>query len=204
VLFVSFGSFADDVSIRVLALFSNKAMLTINDSRHIIKKGEVIDGVKLISADGRSAVIELENGDRRKLTPNQSINSVYKKAQRKKLTLYSNNQGMFKLNGKINGKSTRFLLDTGATFIALSADEADSLNLDYESGKRGMVETANDVVPVWQITLESVKVGTISIPKVKAVVLPGDSPRTALLGMSFLKHLKMKRDGAAMIIEQKY
>jgi len=80
VLFVSFGSFADDVSIRVLALFSNKAMLTINDSRHIIKKGEVIDGVKLISADGRSAVIELENGDRRKLTPNQSINSVYKKA----------------------------------------------------------------------------------------------------------------------------
>ncbi len=201
---MSFGSFANDVSIRVLALFSNKAMLAINDSRHIIKKGEVVDGIKLISANGRSAVIEFKNGDRRKLTPNQSIHSVYKKAQRKKLTLYSNQQGMFKLNGKINGKSTRFLLDTGATFIALSADEADSLNLDYESGRRGMVETANDVVPVWQITLESVKVGTISVPKVKAVVLPGDNPRTALLGMSFLKHLKMKRDGAAMIIEQKY
>ena len=60
------------------------------------------------------------------------------------------------------------------------------------------------LVPVWNIMLDNVKVGGITVPQVEAVVLNGDQPRTVLLGMSFLKHLKLQRNGSAMVLEQKY
>ena len=106
--------------------------------------------------------------------------------------------------GKINNRNTQFLLDTGATFISISSSEADKLRLNYKSARKGVVQTASDIVPVWHIKLDNVKVGGISVANVDAVVLEGTNPKPILLGMSFLKHVKMQRNGAAMLIEQKY
>jgi len=78
------------------------------------------------------------------------------------------------------------------------------LNLDYKKGRRGLVQTASETVPVWHLKLDQVKVGGISVANVEAVVLPGNNPPQALLGMSFLRHVKLQRNGSAMTIEQKY
>ncbi len=191
-------------SVKVVALFSNKAMLELNGKNIIINKGQEIQGLTLLSANGRGAVIRFKDGTEKKLNVNQSIQQGYKKPDNNKLTVYSNRHGMFQLAGKINGRTTRFLLDTGATFIAISSNEADKLRLSYRSARKGVVQTASELVPVWHIKLDNVKVGDISVSNVDAVVLKGESPAPILLGMSFLKHLKLQRNGAAMLIEQKF
>ena len=198
------ASEAETASVKVIVLFSNKAMLEINGQNIIMQKGDVEQGVTLISANGRGAVVRFENGSEQTLGLNQSILQAYKKPQNKTIMVYSDSGGMFVLAGKINGRQTEFLLDTGASSIALSSDEADKLGLVYKSGRKGAVQTASEVVPVWHVKLDKVEVGGISVPSVDAVVLKGSSPQPVLLGMSFLKHLKLQRNGAAMIIEQKY
>lgn len=195
---------AEDIAVRVLALFSGKAYLHVNGEQKILKQGESLHGVELISASGRGAVVRLQDGKELKLGLNQSIQHGFKKAENNKLTIYADRMGMFSLSGKINGQPTAFLLDTGATYIALSEIEADSLGIPYESGRKSIVQTASEVVPVWNIKLDNVKVGDISVSQVDAVVLKGNNPQTALLGMSFLKHIKLQRNGAAMVLEQKY
>jgi len=118
--------------------------------------------------------------------------------------VYADRSGMFRLEGKINGKTTQFLLDTGATHVAISEVEADRLGLAYENGSQSLVSTANGVVTAWNMKLDSVSVGGINVPQVDASIVPGSSPRVALLGMSFLKHVTLQRDGAAMVLQQKF
>ena len=108
------------------------------------------------------------------------------------------------MNGKINGKPTHFLLDTGATYIAMSEAEADRMGLVYENSRKSLIQTASTVVPVWNILLDNVRVGDITVSQVEAVILQGSQPQPALLGMSFLQHVKLERNGASMILQQKY
>ncbi|MDJ0882347.1 MAG: retropepsin-like aspartic protease [Gammaproteobacteria bacterium] len=203
-LLVSLGVSAEDIAIRVMALFSGKVYLQVNGEQKIVKQGESFKGVTLVSASGRGAVVRLKDGKELKLGLNQSIQHGFKKAEKNKLTVYPDRMGMFSLSGKINGQPTFFLLDTGATSIAISEVEADRLGIAYESGRKGKVQTASEVVPVWNIKLDNVKVGDISVSQVDAVVLKGNNPRTALLGMSFLKHINLQRNGTSMVLEQKY
>ena len=190
--------------IKVEALFSDKALVVINGQRHLMQRGDVIDGIKLLAASGRGATVRLPDGSQQTLQLNQTISRVFSKAQNPTLRIYANANGMFELDGSINGRPTGFLLDTGATYIALSSDEADRLGIAYQSAPKSLIQTASEVVPAWQVRLGQVKVGDIVVSNVDAVILNGSTPSTALLGMSFLKNLKMQRNGAAMILEQKY
>ena len=194
---------AAEPMVRVMALFSNKAMLQINGKNHILKKGQNLNGVTLLSANGRAATIRFDNGLEKSLGLNQSIQQAYKKPVTNKMTLYANRSGMFMTGGRINGQTTKFMVDTGATYVALSSTEADKLNLEFKSAPKVKLQTANEVASGWLINLESVKVGEIQVPQVKAVVMEGDTPHV-LLGMSFLQHLKMERNGTAMTLEQKF
>lgn len=178
--------------------------MLINGERKIMSKGERVQGVTLVSSSGRGAIVKLADGTRKELSLNQSISSAFKKTDRNKHTIYADRAGMFRLNGEINGKNTRFLLDTGATYIALSEVEADRMGLIYENGRKSLIQTASTVVPVWNILLDSVTVGDISVSQVEAVVLQGNQPQPALLGMSFLQHVKLERDGVSMVLRQKY
>ncbi len=190
--------------VRVIALFADKAMISINGKNTVMNKGDVVQGVTLISATGRSATLRMPDGRAQTLTLNQSIGSAYKKPSHRKVTVFSGDNGMFMTSGLINGRSIRFILDTGASFISMSSHQAEQLHIAYKNGRRGLVQTASSTVPVWHIVLDRVKVGGISVANVEAVVLPGNSPPRALLGMSFLKHVKLRRNGSAMTIEQKY
>jgi aspartyl protease family protein len=197
-------AFAAEPTVKVLGLFTNKALMLINGERKLLNKGEALQGVTLVSASGRGAVVRFDNGSQRTLTLNQSISHAFKKSTSSKHTIYADRSGMFRLNGEINGKPTRFLLDTGATYIAMSALEADRMGLVYENSKKSLIQTASTVVPVWNILLDNVRVGDIAVSQVEAVILQGSQPQPALLGMSFLQHVKLERNGAAMVLQQKY
>ncbi len=195
---------AQQDSVKIIALFNNKALLMVNGNQKIVKKGETFNGVKLKSSSSRGALVRFSDGQEKMLNINQSISHGFVAPDKSKVKVYANKSGMFMIQGKINGRSTQFLLDTGATSVALSQNEADRLGLAYESSQRKYVSTASEVVPVWNIKLDHVTVGDISVANVDAVVLEGSQPRNPLLGMSFLQHLKLNRNGTVMTLEQKY
>lgn len=195
---------AMDTSVKVTALFTDKALIMINGETKLLRKGETLHGVRLLSATGRGAVVRMPDGSKKSLGLNQTISSAYRKSDRTKHTVYADRNGMFVLDGQINGQNTQFLLDTGATYVAMSESIADRLGVPYETGRRSLTQTASSVVPVWNVKLDSVKVGPIRIPSVDAVVLPDSPMRHVLLGMSFLQHLNLERSGTSMVLQQKY
>jgi aspartyl protease family protein len=203
-LIVPLQSWAAPESVEAVALFADKAMLAIDGENLLLTKGETRKGVTLISSSGRAAVIRIGRKQPITLRLNDTVGHGFRKPRRRKLRLYSDPNGMFRLQGRINGRPTRFLLDTGATYIAMSSDEAERLKLPYRSGRMGVVQTANSRVPVWHVKLSSVSVGDIQLANIEAVVLQGSQPDTTLLGMSFLEHLRMQRNGSAMVLERKY
>jgi aspartyl protease family protein len=194
---------ATDVS--VTGLFTGKAMLSLNGGApRMVSAGQSIDGVKLISADSSAAVLEVD-GKRKTLGLGQGISvGGGSSSGSQSVTLTANSQGHFVTLGSINGATTRFVVDTGATFVSLSGAEARRLGIDYTKGERGAMSTANGMVPAYKVTLNTIRVGDISMNQVDAAVIEGGSPPVTLLGMSFLNRVEMKRDGDTMTLKKRY
>ena len=190
-------------TVKVIALFTDKALLQIDGQQKIVKKGETFKGVLLKSASGRGAVVEI-NGKTSKLDLNQSIAGNFKKAQRNRMKIYPDSFGMYLVKGKINGQPTRFLVDTGASLVTMSGDKAASLKIDLSNATRGTAQTAAAIVSIYQIMLDSVSIGGIELRRVEAMVIPGDQPFDVLLGNSFLRHTKMLKAGSVLEIEKRF
>jgi aspartyl protease family protein len=89
--------------------------------------------------------------------------------------------------------------------VALNADEARRLGIDFRvSGTPTSVGTASGVVRAWAVTLDTVKVGSLELHNIGAVVLEGSSPQHALLGMTYLGRLEIDNDGRLMTLRKKY
>ncbi len=194
---------AADAEVKVIALFYDKALLQVGEKQKIVKKGETFEGVLLESASGRGAVVVID-GNRLKLGLNQSIAGNFKKPDRSSMKIYPDSLGMYYVKGAINGQPTRFLVDTGATFVTMSGRKARSLKIDYRRGIRSTAQTAAAIVPVFQIKLESVSIGGIRLPNVDATVIAGDQPAEVLLGNSFLRHTRMQKAGSVLEIRQRF
>jgi aspartyl protease family protein len=194
---------AADPGVKVIALFADKALLQVGEQQKIVNKGETFEGVLLESASGRGAVVVID-GKRQKLGLNQSIAGNFKKRDRTRMKIYPDSLGMYYVKGKINGVATRFLVDTGATFVTLSGNYARQLKIDYRKGKYSSAQTASAVVPVWQIRLASVSIGGIELKNVEATVIAGEQPFDVLLGNSFLRHTRIQQAGAVLEIEKRY
>ncbi len=113
----------------------------------------------------------------------------------REVVLQRNSQGHYVADGSINGYPVVFLVDTGATHVAISEALANRLGLERTGG--AFSRTANGVVAVWQSVLAQVSLGVIGMQRVRASVLPDMQPANhVLLGMSFLKHLELiQKDG---------
>jgi aspartyl protease family protein len=108
--------------------------------------------------------------------------------------------GHFNPAGSINGQAVQFMVDTGATLVALGQDDARRLGLDLSSGRPGVSQTANGPVRVLMLNLDRVRVGEVEITNVAAVVLPQPMP-FVLLGNSFLSRFQMRRDNDVMRLQ---
>lgn len=190
-------------SISVVGLFKDKAIVSIDGGKpRTFSAGQTILGVKLVSADSDSASFDIE-GKRRTLGMGQSFAGGTATDSRPSISLTADARGHFAAAGALNGYPMTFLVDTGATTIAISAAEAKRIGLDYRSGQAVGVGTAAGVVPAWRVKFNTVKVGGISVNQVDGMVVE-TGLNMPLLGMSFLNRMEMKRDGQTMTLTQRY
>ena len=68
----------------------------------------------------------------------------------------------------------------------------------------GLTQTANGVVPVYTVKLDTLRVGEITVNNVDATVIEGDKLPIALLGMSFLNRMDMRREGQTMVLIKRF
>ena len=186
----------------------NKALLVIDGTPRTLAAGgsygSTQGGVKLVSVSTNDAVVEI-NGKRVALTQGGTpvnLGGAASEGSGSQIVLNATSGGHFVSSGSINGKTVRFMVDTGATFISISQQEADRIGLNYRSGTRGHSQTANGPVPVYRTTLDSVRVGDVQVFNVDAVVMPMPMDMV-LLGNSFLGRFQMRRDNDVMRLEKR-
>lgn len=167
-----------------------------------VKVGQKWSGITVISVERGEATVEVD-GKRRVLKIGQHYRAVPAAADRQSVTLAADTRGHFITDGAINGNPVRFLVDTGATMVALPAAEAVRLGIDYRKGQPGLSATAGGMVPTYRVKLDSVRLGAIEISGVDGVVLEQGLEIT-LLGMSFLNRVEMKRDGHTMVLIRRF
>lgn len=192
--------------VNVVGLFTGKAVLVINNGKpKILSVGQVsTEGVKLISANSQSAVLEIE-GKRRELTMGQAVAvGGSASAQPASVTLYANSAGHHLAEGQINGVPLKFIVDTGATSIAMNSADAKKAGIDYKKGEQVPLHTASGNVAAYRVVINTLKIGAIVLHQVEGVVLEGGSPAVVLLGMTALSRLEMKREGIALTLIKKY
>lgn len=113
------------------------------------------------------------------------------------VVLQRKRNGHFGVAGEINSQPVTFLVDTGATDVAVSEHVARSLALEF--GPRVTVMTAAGPINGWMTRLESVQVGGLALRDVRATIAPGLGDE-ALLGMSFLMHFSIVQEGDTLVI----
>ena len=110
--------------------------------------------------------------------------------------------GHFSGLGAINGHSVQFVIDTGATTVAMGADVAQQLGLDPKDSTPVAAMTANGAVAARKLTLNSVRVGDVTVYNVEAMVVPQAMP-AVLLGNSFLSRFQMHSDAISLVLDKK-
>lgn len=188
------------------ALFKDKAILMVDGQRRVLARGATSpEGVKLIATDTVAEQAEVEINGRREVVKLGMVMAGFHPATQASVTLWVGSNGHFHADGTINGAAVRFLVDTGATSIAMSSVEAKRLGIDYEKrGRPSYATTAGGLVRTHVLKLDTVQVGAITLHNVEAGVVEGAYPREALLGMSFLGRLDMKRTGDQLELTQRY
>ena len=194
---------AHAADIRVVGVFPGKAVVSIDGAapRTLSVGSRTAGGVTLLSVDGQTATFDV-GGARRTLAIGQGFSSGAS-ASGGKTVLQADGRGHFWSNGAVNGGQVRFLVDTGATLIALPADDARRIGLSYVNAPRGVVQTANGTTTVYRVKLDTVTVGDITMNNVDAVIQEGGLT-VALLGMSFLNRTDMRRDGEQMVLVKRF
>ncbi len=203
--FINFNDTHAEMNIEVMALFKNKAILNINNEQQLFIVGEPEKlGVKLIQATSKFAVLEI-NGKRSKYNLGNRVQADYSSRDKKDILVYPDNNGMYRTIGSINGYTVDFLVDTGASAIALNSNTAKRIGLRYKlEGDPIYITTASGKEAAYSINLDRVKVGEIILRNVHAVVIDGNEPSTTLLGMSYLERLNIVNEGQVMKLEQKF
>jgi aspartyl protease family protein len=115
------------------------------------------------------------------------------------VVLQRDRSGHYLAQGEINGLPVHFLVDTGATDVAISEKLARSIGLEF--GPRVTVMTAAGPAPAWKTRLRRVSFGSLALDNVRATITPGLG-REALLGMSFLQYFSLRQEGDRLVIEK--
>ena len=199
--FASGASWA--VSVTLVGLFPGKAVVVINgqEPRTITAGQKTDEGVTLVSTASATAVFDID-GKRQTLDLGEHFAPTSGKAG-SVLAISADGQGHHWTVGQVNGKSIRFLIDTGATTVSLPAAFAKSAGIDYQKGQRGFVQTANGPALAFRVKLDSLTIGDITVYQIDATVLESGL-EVALLGMSFLSRTDMKRDGANLVLTKRF
>lgn len=187
-----------------MALFTDKAMLEINGRQRLLAKGQTSpEGVRLIEANASRALVFLD-GKELNLSPETRVSTNFVVPESREFRIVKDNSGHFRSQGQINGQNINFLVDTGATSVAINEAQAQRLGISYKSAQPGRVMTAAGAIKGYAIKLDQVNLGPLQVRNVPATVLEGNAGTEALMGMSFLKNLEVHQESNLMLLRQKY
>jgi aspartyl protease family protein len=130
--------------------------------------------------------------------PNKDLTITLNDAGNKEVVLERNRYGHYVASGEINNEPVEFLLDTGATLVAIPEHIAKQLNL--KKGRTFQSQTANGSSQSYATTIERLTLGGIVMTNVPASISSGMEFDEILLGMSFLKHLHLTQQGKQLRI----
>lgn len=193
---------ATDVSL--VGTFGTKAAIVSIDSGapKTVRVGQTVDGLTVISVEHDRATIDIA-GKRRVIVRGQTFSTSGSGDERQSATLTAGRDGHYVANGAVNGGSVRFVVDTGASVIALPASDANRLGINYRQGRPAVVQTASGTTPAYLVRFDTVKVGGIELQNVEGVVIEGSLP-IALLGMSFLNRVEIRQEPGRMMLIRRF
>ena len=137
--------------------------------------------------------------EEKQVNPNSQVTSQHGDGY-VEVRLAGNGQGHFVADGLINGQAVHFLLDTGATDVAIPESLARDFGL--ERGAAVTLSTANGRTQGYRTRLDSLQLGDILLRDVRALVVPGLDGEQVLLGMSALKQLEFTQRGGSLLLRQ--
>jgi aspartyl protease family protein len=119
------------------------------------------------------------------------------------LVIKDDGRGHFQVEARVDGRRISFLVDTGASVIALTAKDAARLGIHPRPGDYSVqVRTANGIAKAAPVQLGMVEVGNIVVRDVRALVQEEGALPVNLLGMSFLSRVKFTHDRGKLVLEQ--
>lgn len=132
--------------------------------------------------------------------PNQKIQTFSRSDGVKELNLLRNHYGHYVANGSINNHTVTFMLDTGASDVAIPETIATDIGL--RKGRPLTYQTANGKITVYATILDEIALGDIRLHQVRATINPNVQGDEILLGMSFLKHIEFTQRGDTLTLRQ--
>jgi aspartyl protease family protein len=177
----------------------DKAVLVIDGQVRTLSIGTVALGVKLLAVNADEARVEVDGKPMLLRQGSPAHVGAAPGVVGREIVIPAGSGGHFITSGSINGRVVQFMVDTGATTVAMSQADADRIGLDYRNGQRVVGSTANGIVPAHVVNLSRVRIGEVEVYDVPAVVLPM-SMEHVLLGNSFLMRFQMKRDNDTMTL----
>jgi aspartyl protease family protein len=196
---------AQSNSVMLTGTIGSRAILVVNGAApKTVSVGEKVQNVRLVSLQDGQAVVE-SGGQRISLrmdTP-VSVGGNGGGGGGSRIVLNADSRGHFMTPGAINGRSVSFMLDTGATTVAMSAADATRIGLDFQKGTPVRMNTANGVAAGYRLRLDSVRVGDVEVRDIEAIVSEQPMPYV-LLGNSFIGRFSMRRDAEQMVLERRF
>lgn len=192
----------EPASVVVEAFLGEAAVLMIDGQRKVLEVGQSFAGVTLIATGAATATLDID-GRMKTVGLSQHVTTAYQKIEERVVTIPRDAKLQYRTNAIINGRGALVLVDTGANVIAINASQARALGINYsDDGIPSQVETASGVVAAHAVTLQSVNVGGLQVDNVPAVVVEGDYPATVLLGMSYLRHVKLQEQNGTLSLSK--
>jgi aspartyl protease family protein len=190
---------------RLVGLFQNQAIVEIEGRQLVLKPGGPAKrGLKLMSVGAGEAVIEF-NGETATYRIGTQIGSNRSSSSPggRTVQIAPDGGGMYVVSGTINGFAVNFLVDTGASMVAMNKHTAKRLGINYRlDGTESVSQTASGFIRTFKVRLDRVSVGEITLNDVDGAVIDGDQPSEVLLGSSFLGRLDMQRQGRLLILRK--
>ncbi len=196
-------------SVALSGVLGSKALLVIDGGTpRALAACDSLQDVRVLQVSGDTAEVEIK-GRRQTLRLGEAPISLGGRgaaagdpALGRRVVLKADNRGHFIERGQINGKTMVYMVDTGASSVAIGRSDAERMGLPFLKGQPVMMRTANGDAQGWSLRLDSVRVGDVEVFGVDAVVAPLAMPYV-LLGNSFLAHVQMTRQGSEMVLERR-
>jgi len=190
--------------VQLAGVLGGKALLvTGGGAPRAVAVGQTLDGVRVLAVGRDEATVEVD-GQRQVLHLGGAPVSVGARTgpDKARLVLYADAGGHFVDSGSINGRPMRFIVDTGATAVAIGRAEAERLGVKVSEGKPVRMQTANGTTQGWLVKLASVRIGPLEQHGVQAIVTQEPMPYV-LLGNSFLQPYEMTRKGGELTLQSR-